>query len=1021
MIYCMIIDQTNTVTMCVHPIHIGYDELRRDIFETKYNYDTLDDCDYIELDRSITKDKEDLMIVNLNIRGLYSKLGNLHYLIDNISNVSPDVVTLSETWLNKHTPKFEIPGYKLFQQDREIRKGGGVAILVKNNLQCRALDLPKVLDNVEICGVQINTNKCQLGVLSVYRPPNTNATAFKSIFEKIVTRARKGCKDIIIGMDHNLDLLKSHIHEPTNSFVEKLLDLGLLPVTTRPTRITKNTATLIDNIVLDCKHRENVESYVAIDNTSDHLPCIAVLKNILVNKNTKIKIKSRDVRDKRVESLKEELQKIDWKSLVNIDTNKDTKLNKTVEQIHSRLREEIERCCPLVEREIKYCKLRKEPWVSGGLLTSIKKSKKTYKDTLMRDCDAKKIEKYKTYNSKLQHLKRRAKAKYYFEKCEEFRNNTKKLWQTINRLCGKINDKTSVITSLMIGNNRCFDTPKIANEFGEYFASVGESYAKRIPPSQRGINHYLNKLQSSSDSIFLKPTNKAEIQRLIRQLPSKGSSGYDNIDNILLKKIGTEVSEPISLITNISLEMGIFPDLMKNALVVPLYKAKSKEVVGNYRPISLLLTISKLIEKVVYKQVYSYLTKTGQLHNSQYGFRSEHSCDHAIGELLGNIVKNMQLGKETITLMLDLSKAFDTLQHSVIFQKLEKYGLRGPCLEWFKSYLTNRTLQVKCIDHQGNIILSDRKRCDFGTPQGSCMGPLLFLIFCNDLHLNLQFLSSIQFADDTTLYISHRNRNYMRFCLTTDLEAIQDWFCANKLTLNLDKTVLLHFGPGRCKPLDNIELGNIELKAATSAKFLGLWIDNKLKWKEHVQKLVTKLQSKKALLQRSKNLLTSDAKRILYFAQIQSNLTYGLVIWGTMITKEDLLKLEKIQNKCVQLIEPRKELSKIYKDNSILKLQSLVRLENAKIWHKYYQKTLPANLMKMMQQDQNNTNLQKQHGYNTRKKKEINLPLATCQAYKSSFYVEGLKVYSTLPSETKRKEQLSHFVNDYKKLLLQTQ
>ena len=1007
--------------MCVHPTHIGYDELKRDILETKYNYDTIDDCDYIELNKTITKEAEDLMILNLNIRGLYSKLGNLTYLIDNVSKVAPDVITLSETWSSKNTPKFEIPGYKIFRQDRENKKGGGVAILVKNNLQSRILELPKVMDNVEICGVQINTNKGQLGVLSMYRPPNTRATNFKSIFEKVVKLARKNCKDIIIGMDHNLDFLKSHLHEPTNQFVEKILDLGLLPVTTRPTRITKSTATLIDNIVLDCKHREMVESYVAIDNTSDHLPCVAIVKDILVTRNTKIKIKSRDLRDKKIELLKRELETIDWNALVSTSTKNIDKLNNSVGLMHSRLCEEIERCCPLVEREIKYCKLRKEPWVSSGLLTSIRKSKKLYKDTLMAGCDTKLIEKYKLYNSKLQHLKRRAKAKYYFDKCEEFRNNTKKLWQTINRLCGKTNDKTSVISSLMIGKARCYDTAKIANEFGDYFANVGENYARKIPPSQKGINHYLSKLQSSRESIFLKPTNKAEIQRLIALLPNKGSSGYDKIDNILLKKISTQVSEPICLITNLSLETGIFPDLMKNALVVPLYKARNREDVGNYRPISLLLTISKLIEKVVYKQVYQYLTKTGQLQSSQYGFRSSHSCEHAIGELLGNIVKNMQLGKETVTLMLDLSKAFDTLQHEVIFKKLEKYGLRGPCLEWFKSYLTNRSLQTKCMDHQGNEILSDKKHCDFGTPQGSCMGPLLFLIFCNDLHLNLNFLSSIQFADDTTLYISHKNQNYMKFCLVTDLEAIEDWFRANKLTLNLDKTVLMYFGLGRNKPLCGIEVGNIKLKVATSTKFLGIWIDNKLKWREHVQKLILKLQAKKALLQRSKYLLSVQAKKILYHAQIQSNLTYGLLIWGTMIPKEDALKLANIQNKCVQLIEPKKSIDRIYKDNNILKLENLIKVENVKTWHKYYTNTLPVKLMEMMREDHNKASLLKQHGYSTRRKKEINLPLATCHSYKTSFFVEGLKLYSDLPTEMKREKRLNRLVTMYKTHLLSTQ
>ena len=171
--------------------------------------------------------------------------------------------------------------------------------------------------------------------------------------------------------------------------------------------------------------------------------------------------------------------------------------------------------------------------------------------------------------------------------------------------------------------------------------------------------------------------------------------------------------------------------------------------------------------------------------------------------------------------------------------------------------------------------------------------------------------------------------------------------------------------------MDDIQVGNTKLKVAMTVKFLGLWIDNKLKWREHVQKLLTKLQAKKALLQRSKHLLSAHAKRILYFAQIQSNLTYGLLIWGTMIANEDLRKLEKVQDKCVQLIEPRRQLCDIYKDNSILKLQSLIKLENAKTWHKYYNNELPAKLMEMMREDHNKITLQKQHGYSTRKKRKL--------------------------------------------------
>ena len=249
------------------------------------------------------------------------------------------------------------------------------------------------------------------------------------------------------------------------------------------------------------------------------------------------------------------------------------------------------------------------------------------------------------------------------------------------------------------------------------------------------------------------------------------------------------------------------------------------------------MTLSKVIEKVVYKRAYNYLHSTGQLYESQYGFRNNHSCEHAIGEMLGNIVKNQQLGKDTVSIMLDLSKAFDTLQHSVIFQKLEKYGIRGSVLAWFKSYLTNRTLCVKCTDQNGVKYISDRHEVRYGAPQGSCMGPLIFLVFCNDLHLHLQFMESIQFADDTTMYFGHSNLNYLRFCLETDMLNISDWFCANKLTLNIDKTVVLHFARRSRKGmrLEVIEVGPLKLKVATFAKFLGLWIDENLNWKEHVR------------------------------------------------------------------------------------------------------------------------------------------------------------------------------------------
>ena len=254
--------------------------------------------------------------------------------------------------------------------------------------------------------------------------------------------------------------------------------------------------------------------------------------------------------------------------------------------------------------------------------------------------------------------------------------------------------------------------------------------------------------------MFLHEVTEAEVSNIIDKLKNKSSSGFDHISNIILKKVKTSILSPLMRTINLSLQSGKFPQKMKNTDVVPLYKNKSRKEVSNYRPISLLLTLSKILEKVKYSRTYNFLTDTNQIYGSQYSFCNKHSCDNAIGELLGNIVKNQELGRHTIALFLDLSKAFDMLKHEILLNKLEIYGIRGICLDWYKSYLCDRSITVKCkVDITGNVEYSDTYPIEYGAPQGSCLGPLLFLIFCNDLNLHLDFMNVIQFADDTTLYL----------------------------------------------------------------------------------------------------------------------------------------------------------------------------------------------------------------------------------------------------------------------------
>ena len=487
----------------------------------------------------------------------------------------------------------------------------------------------------------------------------------------------------------------------------------------------------------------------------------------------------------------------------------------------------------------------------------------------------------------------------------------------------------------------------------------------------------------------------------------------------ILKEIVDSICSPLASLCNRSLAEGKFPECMKLAEIVPLHKGGKTTLPNNYRPISLLITTSKLLEKIMYKRVYNFLSETNQFYSSQYGFRSRHSCDQAINELLCTIIKNLEKQCITISLFLDLSKAFDTLEHSTILKKLDRYGIRGPALNWFKSYLTDRHLRVKCRTGENSVeTTSDTYQVEYGTPQGSCLGPLLFLIFCNDLQHHLTFMKCIQFADDTTMYACHHNPTYLRYMVETDLANINDWFRANKLTLNVNKTYCMVFGNTNTELTKDLSINGEKLHVTNTIKFLGVWIDNKLAWNKHLNMMKVRVKSRLCMMRRGTNMLTTQAKKILYHAQIESIMTYGLGTWGYLINKGQMKALQTMQNQAIRLIEPRMHTEDIYKKHNILQLRQLIQLENYKLWKKLELEDLPANLSAAMTLDHNKNNLHKQHRYSTRNKTLPNLPKANSQLYRKSLLFQGLRDYQLLPASIRKEQKLHVFIGKCKLHLL---
>ena len=623
--------------MCLHP---RADIPPQDIRElSQSDLESFDNCDYLYSIKDVHTD--DLVVLQLNIRGLLSKTTLLTHLLNScIEGRHPDIVLLSETWLTPYSPPVNISGYSFVHQCRKNKKGGGVGILVSSNLrynECKYLS-SSISEN-ECVSIELQLKSKEKCIISsMYRPPNADVQSFQCCYNSLICAMhKKNPKSIIVGLDHNLDFLKAGTHAGTDQFIQNNLDLNLMPTITRPTRITRNSATLIDNIIVSQNLCGNYSSSILVNDISDHLPSVCVLKSIQRVKKGLVEITSRDTRPKNMIALQEHLCKYNWDVLLN---GKDA--NEAMTTFNDILSSEIDLCIPERTRVLKAHNVRREPWVSTSLKCSIDKCKRLYCKTLQTNCDITTELHYKAYNATLKKAIRLAKQKFHQDKCTEYKSNTRKLWQLINRISGRMNDKSTSIDYLSIDGMREYNGNKIANSLAKYFATVGETFARKIPNATKSVDQYLRLLQSNRDNLFLAPCTMNELNKIIQNLPNKKSSGADHISNILLKQIGESILLPLTIIVNESLSSGVFPDLMKIAEVIPLHKGKSRDSGSNYRPISLLTTMSKVLEKVVYIHVYNFLTDTGQLCDTQYGFHSQHSCEHAVSQLIGTVLKNME-------------------------------------------------------------------------------------------------------------------------------------------------------------------------------------------------------------------------------------------------------------------------------------------------------------------------------------------------------------------------------------------
>lgn len=489
----------------------------------------------------------------------------------------------------------------------------------------------------------------------------------------------------------------------------------------------------------------------------------------------------------------------------------------------------------------------------------------------------------------------------------------------------------------------------------------------------------------------------------------KKSSGHDGLNMILVKSLNKALSIPLSKVINKSLITGMVPEEMKLAKVIPLHKAKNKELFTNYRPISLLPVFSKVLGKIVHKRLYSFLQKYKILFAHQYGFRLKHSTCDAVTDFTYDMLQSLDKKHSSLAVYLDLSKAFDTIDHGILLNKLEHYGIRGVALEWFKSYLYQRKQYLSFKGTNSRVLTMP---C--GVPQGSVLGPLLFILYSNDIPNSLKHCKSIIFADDTTLYLSSPSQDDLYHQMNNDLSSLHDWFKANKLSLNASKTKYMAFNMKLVHPFLDLSIGGEVLEKVNSTKFLGIIIDDELKWNKHIDNCRRKTASGVYAMNSAKHTLSASHLRILYNSLIHPYLNYGNLLWGNAL-KKYINPLEIQQKKAIRCIfkaNYNSSTTPLFKEAHILKLRDIHTLQLSKLAHNFMYGKLPLPLNRMFKR---NIDI---HSRNTRQVRDIFLPKVRLDIVKRSYLCECSNIWNNLDNATKSIHATSTFKCKIKQQLI---
>ena len=940
---------------------------------------------------SFTK-KRGMKIFHQNVNGLIHKMDQVKLFLASTQN-NIHIFGISETHANASMTNIElaIDGYNIERKDRNKGTYGGVISYIRSELTYeRRSDLES--DGIESIWLEIFIEKSKsILVCVMYKPPDSSSHLdknFTSKFDDMISTVISENKEVILSGDLNCNYLIPTDHRDIKDIIRIN---GFKQIIDKPTRVSKNTKSLID-IIASNNSSKIADSIVVANSISDH-DIIGIIRKMHIKKPTPRTIFIRDYSKFDTENYKNDLRNTQWENMfLTQDINGAWNIFKTL------LSYVIKKHAPLREKKVKGNDC---PWLNKQI-----KEKMQTRDYLLKRArktnNSLDWSNYKLARNDVTRSIKRSKANYYRNLFRDNVENPKQFWRQLKRAF-PTKSQEKAPRSLNIDGDLITNNKKMSNAFCSFFTNVGSSLNKKFislcNSTWKSFNfeNRLSKINPDNHKFKFKEVNLADVLRILKKLHVGKACGIDNIPAKLIKDGAEELCAPLMFLANYSFRSGVFPTQEKCGKINPLHKSGTHTSMDNYRPISVLNTLSKVIERLAYQQISDYLESNNLLCPHQYGFRRGRSTQHAVTKFADSIRHNMDQSNCTGALYMDLKKAFDTVHHGCLLQKLPLYGINNIELTWITDYLFNRS-QYVVIDN----IASDSYHITHGVPQGSILGPLLFIILINDIHHDLKICNILLYADDAVIYYANKDPRLIEEVINHEANLIASWFRKNNLFLNLSKgkTEFVLYGSKQKIARNsncNITIDHTKINNVTSYEYLGVILDRYLCLNHQIDKIYKKTSSRLKLLYRIRPNITPTVAESIYASMIKPIIFYCYPVYCNL-SRSANTKLQSIQDRACNIIKSK---------NRIVIWPTVECIRKRRIC---------TDVFKSIHKIGHDMNLglfvRQNHSINTRGNNSLlTLNKVRTEAGRSTFFFQGALLFNQLNEELRNETDFTSFKN----------